>query len=75
MYNQYITQKGIKSGIIVMNLLERGLFELFGPFGLSKELTKTGKYISYLDTGIVTSYALYIVLGLIILFYIIFTGY
>ena len=43
-----------------------------GPYGLSNVLFKTGINISKLDTGIVTSYALYIVLGLISLIFLVF---
>ena len=43
-----------------------------GPYGLSNVLFNTGKNISKLDTGIVTSYALYIVLGLISLIFLVF---
>ena len=43
-----------------------------GPHGLSNVLYKTGINISKLDTGIVTSYALYIVLGLISLIFLVF---
>jgi NADH-ubiquinone oxidoreductase chain 5 len=43
-----------------------------GPYGLATVLSNTGLNISKLDTGIVTSYALYIVLGLISIVLIIF---
>jgi NADH-ubiquinone oxidoreductase chain 5 len=43
-----------------------------GPFGISEFLFSTGKNISKWDTGIVTSYALYIVLGLIAMLFILF---
>ena len=71
-YNQYFIHNSLKLGFFVSNLLERGIFELIGPFGLSDVLYNSGKKISKLDTGIVTSYALYIVLGLIIFIFIIF---
>jgi NADH-ubiquinone oxidoreductase chain 5 len=37
---------------------------LWGPYGLSLLLSKIGFYISKLDTGIVTSYSLYMFIGL-----------
>jgi NADH-ubiquinone oxidoreductase chain 5 len=43
--------------------------ELLGPFGLEKGLLWLSKNISTLNTGVITSYALYILVGLI--FYII----
>jgi NADH-ubiquinone oxidoreductase chain 5 len=42
--------------------------ELLGPFGLEKGLLWLSKSISTLDTGVITSYALYILVGFI--FYI-----
>jgi NADH-ubiquinone oxidoreductase chain 5 len=72
-YNQYFIHSSLKFGILISNILERGIFELVGPFGLSNVLYNSGKNISKLDTGIVTSYALYIVLGLISLVFLIFS--
>ena len=43
-----------------------------GPFGISNVLYKTGNNISKMDTGLITSYALYIVLGLIVLVFLVF---
>ncbi len=71
-YNYYFTRKTLQFGFQVTNLLERGVIELIGPYGLSNTLFNSGKNISKLDTGIVTSYALYIVLGLMSLIFIIF---
>jgi NADH-ubiquinone oxidoreductase chain 5 len=72
-YNYYFTRKSLQFGFYVTNLLERGIIEFIGPYGLSNVLFLTGKNISKLDTGIVTSYALYIVLGLISLVFLIFS--
>ena len=71
-YNYYFTRKTLQFGFQVTNLLDRGIIELVGPYGLSNTLFSTGKNIRKLDTGIVTSYALYIVLGLMSLIFIIF---
>jgi NADH-ubiquinone oxidoreductase chain 5 len=70
--NQFIIAKGMKLGYTVTKVLDRGVIEAVGPFGLSTVLSNTGFNISRLDTGIVTSYALYIVLGLISILLIIF---
>ena len=48
--------------------MDKGSVEIFGPFGLEKKLTSLSKSIHDLSTGVVTSYALYILVGLI--FYI-----
>jgi len=67
-YNKYITQVVLNLGGQTTKVLDRGAIELIGPFGLEKGLVYLGRNISSLDTGVVTSYALYILLGLI--FYI-----
>ncbi|GAA5836871.1 hypothetical protein JCM5353_004648 [Sporobolomyces roseus] len=46
-------------------VLDRGAIELLGPFGLTNSLYGGSQQISRLDTGIVTQYALYIMIGLI----------
>ena len=71
-YNYYIIRKSLNYGYYITNVLEKGLFEIMGPYGLSNVLFKTGNNISKLDTGIITSYALYIVLGLISLLFLVF---
>lgn len=71
-YNKYTTGAGLKLGYTVSKVLDRGIIELLGPFGISKLLMTTAANISRLDTGIVTSYALYIVLGLISILFILF---
>ena len=49
-------------------ILDKGSIELIGPYGLEKGLLSLSNKIARLDTGIITSYALYILIGLI--FYI-----
>jgi len=71
-YNFYIIRKSLNYGYYITNVLEKGVFEVMGPHGLSYVLFNTGNKISKLDTGIVTSYALYIVLGIISLIFLVF---
>jgi NADH-ubiquinone oxidoreductase chain 5 len=71
-YNQYVIGAGLRLGYTISKVLDRGIIELVGPFGLSTILINTASNISKLDTGIVTSYALYIVLGLISILFILF---
>jgi len=68
LYNKYITGLILKLGGQTTKILDKGSVELLGPFGLEKGLLSLSKSISTLDTGIITSYALYILMGLI--FYI-----
>ena len=67
-YNKYITNVILKLGGHTTKILDKGSIELLGPYGLEKGLTTLSRNLSSLDTGIVTTYALYILLGLI--FYI-----
>jgi len=45
--------------------MDKGSVEIFGPYGLERKLTDVSKSINSLSTGIVTAYALYILIGLI----------
>nr|WEH01527.1 NADH dehydrogenase subunit 5 [Russula griseocarnosa] len=71
-YNNYIINKGLKLGYIISKNLDRGIIEMVGPYGLSQTLTNTGKNISKLDTGIITTYSIYITLSLLSLIFLIF---
>jgi NADH-ubiquinone oxidoreductase chain 5 len=63
-YNRYITDLILKLGGQTTKVVDKGSVELLGPYGLEKGLTSLSKNISMLDTGVVTSYALYILVGL-----------
>ena len=54
--------------------MDKGSIELFGPYGLEKRLTNLSKSIGSLSTGVVTSYALYILIGLIFYISILYYG-
>nr|YP_009715279.1 NADH dehydrogenase subunit 5 [Russula subnigricans]QGK88085.1 NADH dehydrogenase subunit 5 [Russula subnigricans] len=71
-YNNYIINKGLKLGYIISKVLDRGIIEIVGPYGLSQTLTNTGKNISKLDTGVITTYSIYITLSLLSLIFLIF---
>lgn len=55
----------LKLGGQTSKLLDRGSVEILGPFGLEKILLNLSKNLTNLDYGIITSYALYLLLGLI----------
>ena len=63
-YNRYITNFVLKLGGQTTKVIDKGSIELIGPFGLEKGLINLSKNISNLDTGVITSYALYILVGL-----------
>jgi len=68
LYNKYITNLVLKLGGQTTKILDKGSVELLGPYGLERGLLYLSKSISFLNTGVITSYALYILIGLI--FYI-----
>ncbi len=72
-YNHYFISYGLKISYATSKILDRGVIELIGPYGLSITLINLGKNIAKLDTGIITTYGLYIILGLIILNFIVFS--
>ena len=65
LYNKYITGLILKLGGQTTKVLDRGSVELLGPYGLEKGLVTLSRNIANLDTGVITSYALYILIGLI----------
>ena len=73
-YNHYLVQNGLKLGYDISKNIDRGAIELLGPLGLTNNLTGTGINISKLDTGVITTYSLYIVLSLLALTYLTFSS-
>jgi len=67
-YNKYIIEFILKLGGQTTKILDKGSIELLGPYGLEKGLINLSNNINNLSTGIITTYALYILIGLI--FYI-----
>ena len=72
-YNKYIISNGYKLGYIISKEIDRGTIELVGPFGLSNNFYNTALNIAKLDTGIITTYSLYITIGLLALLLLVFT--
>jgi NADH:ubiquinone oxidoreductase subunit 5 (subunit L)/multisubunit Na+/H+ antiporter MnhA subunit len=71
-YNQYLITNGLKLGYTISKEIDRGAIEFLGPYGLSNYLNNTGKNLAKLDTGIITTYSLYITLGLLALLFLVF---
>ena len=65
LYNKYITGLVLNLGGQTTKVLDKGSVELLGPYGLEKGLVTLSRNIASLDTGVITSYALYILIGLI----------
>jgi len=71
-YNYYIIGFGLQLSYNISKILDRGVIELIGPYGISSALTNTGINISKLDTGVITTYSIYITLSLLSLLFIVF---
>ena len=65
-YNKYISGLVINLGGQTTKVLDKGSVELLGPYGLENGLLNISRSIATLDTGVITSYALYILIGLIL---------
>nr|YP_009517293.1 NADH dehydrogenase subunit 5 [Tricholomella constricta]AYE93424.1 NADH dehydrogenase subunit 5 [Tricholomella constricta] len=71
-YNHYVVSQGLRIGYKISKEIDRGAIELLGPYGLANTFLKTGMNIAKLDTGIITTYSLYITIGLLSLLFLIF---
>lgn len=67
-YNKFIVNTVLDLGGQTTKILDKGSIEWIGPYGIGLSLQKVSKTMSGLHTGIVTDYALYILLA--ICFYI-----
>jgi NADH-ubiquinone oxidoreductase chain 5 len=63
LYNKYITNLVLKLGGQTTKVLDKGSVEYFGPYGLEIIFTNLSNKLASLDTNVVTSYALYILIG------------
>lgn len=73
LYNGLIIGAGLRIGLVISKVIDRGIIELTGPYGLSTALTGAGRSVATYDTGVITSYALYIMLGLVSLIFLVFS--
>ena len=65
-YNQYITNFILKIGGQTTKTIDKGAIELIGPYGLEIGLLSLSKSIARLDTFVITTYALYILMGFLL---------
>jgi len=65
-YNNYVTNLVLNLGGQTTKVLDKGSIELLGPYGLEVGLVRLSKNIASLSTGVVTTYALYILMGVIL---------
>ncbi|CBX89990.1 hypothetical protein LEMA_P124080.1 [Plenodomus lingam JN3] len=64
-YNKYITGTILNLGGQTTKVIDKGSVEYMGPYGLKKGILNISKNIARLSTGVITSYALYTLIGLI----------
>ena len=69
LYNKYLTNIVLELGGQTSKVIDKGSIELLGPYGLEKSLKSLSEKLNLLSTGVIPSYALYTLLGLI--FYVI----
>jgi NADH-ubiquinone oxidoreductase chain 5 len=74
-YNKYITDLILKLGGQTSKVIDKGSVELLGPYGLEKSLLNLSKSIGSLSTGVITSYALYILIGLVFYIYLLYFSF
>jgi NADH-ubiquinone oxidoreductase chain 5 len=66
-YNKYLSGLVLGIGGQTTKYLDKGCVELVGPFGLETGLSYLSAKLSKLDTGVITTYALYILIGFLFL--------
>nr|YP_010852509.1 NADH dehydrogenase subunit 5 [Aureoboletus raphanaceus]WGL38738.1 NADH dehydrogenase subunit 5 [Aureoboletus raphanaceus] len=71
-YNYYIISTGLLTGNTISKVLDRGVIELLGPYGLASVLENSANNIAKLDTGVITTYSLYITIGILSLVFLVF---
>ena len=62
-YNKYIVNNVLELGGQTTKILDKGSVEKLGPSGIKNVLMYISKTITKLSTGVVTDYALYILIG------------
>lgn len=64
-FNDFIVQKALNFGYqISFKTLDKGAFEILGPYGISKTIRQIAKQVSLLQSGLIYHYAVVMLLGL-----------
>lgn len=72
LYNKYIIEPTLALGLLTSKILDRGVIELIGPYGLSQSLYSASTRLASADTGSISSYGLFIFVGAISLTLLLF---
>lgn len=70
----FVIKPTIFLGLIISKVLDRGVIEIVGPYGFTRGLNNTAHVIARYDSGLVTSYALYMVLGILVIFLYVYSN-
>ena len=70
-YNKYIISRGMNYGLLLSKVLDRGVIEALGSYGIVNGLLDKSLYLKGYDDHNIQSYAIYMLLG--ILFLLLFT--
>ena len=73
-YNEYVSGVVLKLGGQTSKEMDKGIIEKFGPYGIQRKFLNLSESINRLSTGVVTSYALYILVGLLFYISLIYLG-
>jgi NADH-ubiquinone oxidoreductase chain 5 len=71
--NSYLIRGGMSLGYILSKYLDRGVFEYFGPNGLTILNNNLSSNLNKLDNGIITNYAIYIIISILFINIFLFT--
>jgi NADH-ubiquinone oxidoreductase chain 5 len=71
-YNKYIITAGFNIGYNISKVLDRGVIELVGPYGLANMFNKTALSISTSDNRIISNYSTYLIFNALCLIFIVF---
>ena len=74
-YNRYVSGMILKLGGQTTRDMDKGIIEKVGPNGLQKTFTQISQRINSLSSGVVTVYALYILIGLLSFISILYLTY
>lgn len=66
----YIIVKGFSLGQILSQTIDRGSLEVSGPEGVSRTFYALSEEITRLDTGLITTYASYMLIATLSLIFI-----
>jgi len=73
-YNKFIISNSLKLGYNISKFLDRGFIEMVGPYGLSNNFYNLANNITKLDTGIITTYAIYFTLAALTIISLVFAN-